>query len=51
MDYYEKKFIEDGARKLRDKAHSRHFDSILLVLGEDAYREEILSEKPSKWKL
>ena len=44
MDYYEKKFIRDGARKLRAKAFMDHIDGLRTVFGDTAADKELLSE-------
>jgi len=46
MDYYEKKFIRDGARKLRAKAFMDHIDGLRTVFGDTAADKELLSELP-----
>jgi hypothetical protein len=44
--YFEEQFIREGARKLELEAHSRHLETIRIVLGEEAFEEELLSDKP-----
>tara|TARA_R110000772_G_scaffold54916_5_gene125353 strand:- start:666 stop:863 length:198 start_codon:yes stop_codon:yes gene_type:complete len=46
MDYYEKKFIRDGGAKLRYKAYVDSLSIIKTIYGDEAYKEELLSELP-----
>lgn len=46
LSYYEREFIRQGAAELRRKEFERSMKAIKTYFGEDAYKEELLSEKP-----
>ena len=46
LTYWEKRFIEEGARELKLKSFQRQLDTIRIIKGEEAYKEALLSEEP-----
>lgn len=48
LTYWERQAIRKVGMKLELESFSSHLEAILLIEGEDAYREAILSEKPLK---
>lgn len=48
MDYWERRFVEEGARKMKLEAFQKSLETIKTLKGEQAYKDAILSELPLK---